>query len=56
MVAEPILNFGNTGISLRSIIVAGAILAVAAFAIWIIRQLTVRAQGKLGAHILQVSR
>lgn len=48
VVAEPILNFGNTGISLRSIIVAGAILAVAAFAIWIIRQLTVRAQGKLG--------
>lgn len=47
-VVQPIVNIGNTGISLQSIIVAGAIIAVAAFAIWIIRQLTIRAQGALG--------
>ncbi|PKP67763.1 MAG: transporter [Alphaproteobacteria bacterium HGW-Alphaproteobacteria-5] len=47
-VAQPILNIGSTGISLRSIIVAGAILAAAALAIWVIRRLTARAQGKLG--------
>lgn len=45
---EPILNIGDHGVSLRSIVIAGAILGAAALAIWIIRQLIVRAQARLG--------
>ncbi len=45
---EPILNIGDHGVSLRSILIAGAILGAAALAIWIIRQLIVRAQARLG--------
>ncbi len=48
VVARPIVTIGNSGISLGSILTAGAILAFAALAIWIIRQLTQRAQRKLG--------
>lgn len=49
VVARPIVTIGNSGISLGSILTAGAILAFAALAIWLIRQLTQRMQRRLGA-------
>lgn len=47
-VAQPILDIGGTGISLGSIIISAAILSAAALSMWLIRQLTARAQRKLG--------
>ncbi len=44
----PIFSIGNAGISLSAIITAAAIVLVAFIAIWVIRQLTARAQRKLG--------
>ncbi|MFC0589543.1 mechanosensitive ion channel family protein [Novosphingobium aquiterrae] len=46
--AHPIVSIGGTGITLSSLLSAGFILVLAASAIWIIRQLTKRAQGRLG--------
>jgi small-conductance mechanosensitive channel len=47
-VARPIFTIGNSGISLSAIITAAAIVLCAFVAIWVIRQLTTRAQRKLG--------
>lgn len=50
VVARPIVNIGNTGISLGSILTASVIIALAALAIWLIRQLTARAQRRFGSE------
>ena len=47
-VAKPIIRIGDSGISLSAIITAAAIVLVAFLAIWGIRQLTARAQRRLG--------
>lgn len=47
-VAKPIFSIGGSGISLSAIITAAAIALFAFLAIWVIRQLTTRAQRKLG--------
>ena len=44
----PILKIGGAGISLESLVKAGAIVAIAAGAIWTIRFFTNRAQSRLG--------
>jgi small-conductance mechanosensitive channel len=44
----PLVKIGGTGISLESLIKAGAILAIAAGAIWLITFFTKRAQARLG--------
>jgi len=48
VVARPIVTIGNSGISLGAILIATAIIAFATLAIWLVRQLTVRAQRRLG--------
>lgn len=48
VVARPLVSIGNTGISLGSILTASAIIAIATLAIWLIRQLTARAQRRFG--------
>lgn len=48
VVARPIVTIGNSGISLGSLLTAGAIFAFATVAIWMIRQITLRAQRRLG--------
>jgi len=50
VVARPLVNIGNTGISLGSILTASAIIALAVLAIWLIRQLTARAQRRFGSE------